>query len=79
MSPSILIRSLKRKGINIYFTTLGTNSSFNTSFVWNYEGDKRFTRLWDGSFVDSFFPNDTRVKQITKEEAIRLAKEYQRL
>lgn len=43
-----------------------------------FDDKGRFTRLWDGSYVDSFFTGDyrpiTKVALITKKEALALVK-----
>jgi len=48
-----------------------------------FDSDRRFTRLWDGSYVDGFFSGEknskTEVFVLTREEAIQLAKSTQRL
>ncbi|MCK5603679.1 hypothetical protein KAR91_17465 [Candidatus Pacearchaeota archaeon] len=58
-----------------YIATI-RNGELNCAFL--FDDEKRFTRLWDGSFVDSFFKgrsfNIKKVVVITKQTALDLVK-----
>jgi hypothetical protein len=49
----------------------------NTSFL--FDEEKRFTRLWDASYVDGFFADtEAKVKVITPSRAAKLAADYRK-
>lgn len=66
-----------------YFAVITYHSkkevSVGTSFL--FDG-KRFTRLWDATYVDSFFKGssgDTKVLPVEHKDAVDLAIEYRRM
>jgi hypothetical protein len=61
---------------NSYFKTINTHSP--ASFLFDDEG--RFTRLWNGSYVDGFFKDgEYEVETLSREDAVKMAKDFRNL
>jgi len=58
---------------NTYFIPQGCY----TPFLYDNEG--RFTRLWDGCYVDGFFEKNEKVEVISYEQAVNKVKEFRNL